>query len=145
VALTLAFSFGAYGIVRKRVAADAQSGLFIECLVLTPPALIFWAWLEAHGASHFLSSPPAAAWLIASGPITAAPLALFAWAARRIPLSTMGFLQFLAPTISFFIGVAQGEPFTPLRALSFGFIWLGAVVFLWGAWRKTRRVRLAAA
>ena len=52
-----------------------------------------------------------------------------------------GFLQFLAPTISFVIGVAQGEPFTPLRALSFGFIWLGAAVFLYGAWRKTRRLR----
>jgi len=142
IALVLACSFGAYGIVRKRVAADAQSGLFIECLLLLPPALIYTVWLEQAGGGHFFAGPVAMAWLIASGPITAAPLALFAWAARRIPLSTMGFLQFLAPTISFMIGVAQGEPFTPLRALSFGFIWIGAAVFLYGAWRKTRRLRV---
>jgi chloramphenicol-sensitive protein RarD len=141
ISLALAFSFGAYGIVRKKVAADAQSGLFIECLVLLAPAAAYIGWLEAGGQGHFLSSPAALLWLIASGPITAAPLALFAWAARRIPLSTMGFLQFLAPTISFFIGVAQGEAFTPVRALSFAFIWLGGGVFLWGAWRKTRGIR----
>jgi chloramphenicol-sensitive protein RarD len=140
----LAFSFGAYGIVRKRVAADAQSGLFIECLILLAPAVAYTVWLESRGGGHFFSGPAAMAWLIASGPITAAPLALFAWAARRIPLSTMGFLQFLAPTISFVIGVAQGEPFTSLRAVSFAFIWLGAAVFLWGAWRKTRSVPLLA-
>jgi chloramphenicol-sensitive protein RarD len=141
ISLALAISFGAYGIVRKKVAADAQAGLFIECLILLGPALAYVAWLQSAHQGHFFSSPAAMVWLIASGPITAAPLALFAWAARRIPLSTMGFLQFLAPTISFFIGVAQGEPFTPVRAVSFAFIWLGAAVFLWGAWRKTRGIR----
>ena len=142
VALALAFSFGAYGIVRKRVAADAQSGLFIECLVLLAPAVGYFLWLEGVGQGHFFAAPSTTAWLIASGPITAVPLALFAWAARRIPLSTMGFLQFIAPTTSFFIGVVQGEPFTPVRAVSFAFIWLGAAVFLWGAWHKTRHVKV---
>jgi chloramphenicol-sensitive protein RarD len=144
VSLVLAVTFGAYGIIRKRVAADAQTGLFVECLILALPAALFVGWLERNGQGHFLSNPAAAAWLVAAGPITAAPLALFAWAARRIPLSTMGFLQFLAPTISFFIGVAEGEPFTPLRAVSFGFIWIGAAVFAFGAWRKGRQVRAAA-
>jgi chloramphenicol-sensitive protein RarD len=60
-----------------------------------------------------------------------------------VPLSTMGFLQFMSPTISFMIGLAQGEPFTPLRALSFAFIWGGAAVFLYGAWRRSRAVRAA--
>jgi chloramphenicol-sensitive protein RarD len=78
--------------------------------------------------------------LIASGPITAVPLVLFSWAARRIPLSYMGFLQFIAPTIGFVIGVSQGEAFTPLLALSFAFIWGGAVVFAFGAWRRSRMV-----
>jgi chloramphenicol-sensitive protein RarD len=70
---------------------------------------------------------------------------LFSWAARRIPLSSLGFLQFIGPTIGFGIGVAQGEPFTPLRAASFVFIWGGAAVFAYGAWRRVRSIRLALA
>jgi len=138
VSLILAFSFGGYGVVRKQVAADAQTGLFIECLILGLPSLAFILWLENQGGGHFFGNPAATAWLLASGPITAVPLVLFAWAARRLPLSAIGFLQFIAPTISFAIGVAQGEAFTPLRALSFVFIWGGAMVFVYGAWRRSR-------
>lgn len=138
VSIALALSFGGYGIVRKQVAADAQTGLFVECLILAIPSLAFILWLENQGGGHSLGDATTTAWLLASGPITAAPLALFAWAARRIPLSAMGFLQFLAPTISFFIGVSQGEAFTPLRAVSFAFIWVGASVFVWGMWRRSR-------
>ena len=105
----------------------------IECLILSPAALAFIAWQAHAGHATFFQSPAAAAWLIASGAITAAPLALFAWGARRMPLSAMGFIQFVSPTISFIIGVAQGEPFTTLRAVSFVFIWLGASVFMAGA------------
>ena len=65
-------------------------------------------------------------------------------AARRIPLSAMGFLQFITPTMTFVLGLKQGEPFTPARAASFALIWTGAAVFLFGAWRRTRNVRLAA-
>lgn len=143
VSLALAISFGAYGVVRKQVAADAQTGLFIECLILAIPGLAFVLWLEGQGQGHFFQSSQTIAWLIASGPITAVPLVLFAWAARRIPLSLMGFLQFIAPTIGFLIGVSQGEPFTPLRALSFAFIWGGAAVFTYGAWRRSRTIRAA--
>jgi len=142
VALILAVSFGSYGVVRKRVAADALPGLFVECLVLSVPALIFIAAIQHVGTGHFATGAAVTAWLIFSGPVTAAPLALFAWAARRMPLSTMGFLQFLAPTIAFGIGVAEGEAFTPVRALSFAFIWCGAAVFVYGLWRKTRDLRL---
>lgn len=140
VSLALAFSFGTYGIVRKQVAADAQTGFLVECLLLGLPSLAFLLWLQAQGTGHFADSAATVGWLIAAGPITAVPLVLFAWAARRMPLSAMGFLQFMAPTISFMIGIAQGEPFTPIRALSFGFIWLGAAVFCWGAWRRSRTV-----
>jgi chloramphenicol-sensitive protein RarD len=73
------------------------------------------------------------------------PLVLFSWSARRIPLSAMGFLQFISPTISFLIGLVEGEDFTPLRAVSFGFIWAGVAVFAWGAWRQSRRLARAAA
>ncbi|MFC3071332.1 EamA family transporter RarD [Phenylobacterium soli] len=145
ISLVLAFSFGGYGIVRKRVAADAQTGFFVECLVVGLPALAYVVWLQRSGAGHFGHGAAVSAWLVAAGPITAIPLVLFAWAARRIPLSAMGFLQFLSPTIGFFIGLAEGEAFTPLRALSFVFIWGGAAVFLWGAWRRARSVRIAVA
>jgi chloramphenicol-sensitive protein RarD len=145
VSLALAFSFGGYGIVRKRVAADAQTGFLIECLVVGLPALVYVLWLTRTGQGHFGTGAAVTAWLVASGPITAVPLVLFAWAARRIPLSAMGFLQFLSPTISFVIGLAEGEPFTPTRALSFLFIWGGAAVYLWGAWTRARSVRLAVA
>ncbi|MBX7248570.1 MAG: EamA family transporter RarD [Caulobacteraceae bacterium] len=141
ISLTLAFSFGAYGIIRKSVKADAQTGLFIECLFLTLPGVAYLWFLAASGQGHFLDSPATAFWLLLAGPFTVGPLMLFSWAARRMPLSTMGFLQFLAPTLSFCIGVSQGEPFGVLRAVSFGFIWAGAAVFALGAFRRLRAAR----
>ncbi len=138
ISLVLAASFGLYGVVRKLITADAQTGLLIECLYLAVPGAIYLAWMAQHGGGHFGTSPVVSAWLIACGPITAVPLVLFSWAARRIPLSSMGFLQFIGPTIGFAIGIAEGEPLTPLRTLSFGLIWIGAVVFVYGAWRRTR-------
>lgn len=138
VSLALALSFGGYGIVRKRVAASAQTGLLIECLVLAAFGGVYVAWLQHSGAGHLGKSWPATAWLLACGPFTAVPLVLFSWAARRIPLSSLAFLQFLGPTSAFVIGVMQGEPFTPLRAASFVFIWGGAVVFAVAALRRSR-------
>jgi len=138
VALTVAFSFCAYGIVRKRVRAEAQTGLFVECLFFLPFSLAFIWWLQQAGGGHFLSGVAPALLLALGGPVTAIPLALFAWSARRLPYSTMGFLQFLAPTISFGVGVMSGEAFTPLVAVSFAFIWAGAATFAYGAWRKLR-------
>lgn len=138
ISLTLATSFCAYGIIRKRVAAEAQTGLFIECLILGLPGLFLIAWLQSQGQGHFTAGPAAAAWLLACGPMTALPLMMFSWAARRIPFSAMGFLQFIAPSMTFVMGVAQGELFTPLRGVSFAFIWGGAAVFALGAWRRSR-------
>ncbi len=138
VALTVAVCFCAYGIVRKRVRAEAQTGLFVESLFLLPFGLTYLVWLTQSGGGHFLAGGAAALLLIAGGPITAIPLALFSWSARRLPYSTMGFLQFLAPTISFGVGVANGEAFPPLVALSFAFIWAGVAVFAWGVWRRSR-------
>jgi chloramphenicol-sensitive protein RarD len=138
VSLALAFSFGGYGVVRKRVTASAQAGLLIECLLLVGPGLAYVLWLQQEGLGHLGATPAATAWLLACGPITAVPLVLFSWAARRIQLSTLGFLQFIGPTIAFVIGVAQGESFTPLRAASFVFIWGGAAVFAFAAWRRSR-------
>ncbi len=145
ISLTLATTFCLYGIVRKRIAVDAQSGLFVECLVLTVPGIVWVWWLEASGRGHFSDGWEIALLLSLSGPATVAPLALFAWAARRLPLSTMGFIQYIGPTLNFAIGLAAGEVFTPLRAASFVFIWAGVAVFAAGAWRRTRALSVAPA
>jgi chloramphenicol-sensitive protein RarD len=139
VSLVLAVSFGGYGVVRKQVAAEAQTGLLVECVLLAVPSLVFVLWLAAHGAGRFGQGLAVSAWLVACGPITAVPLVLFAWAARRIPLSAMGFLQFIAPTLTFALGVAQGEPLGRLRAASFVLIWTGVALFACGAWRRSGR------
>jgi chloramphenicol-sensitive protein RarD len=141
VSLVLAASFGGYGIVRKMAPVEAQSGLFIECLMMAGPGLAFIGWLVASGGNHFLDGAAPTFWLIMAGPITAVPLAMFSWAARRLPLSAMGFLQFLAPSIAFIIGVIQGEPFGVLHAVSFACIWTGAAVFIFGVVRAAKRVQ----
>jgi len=138
VSLVLAMTFTGYGLIRKQVAAEAQTGLFVECLVLAPLALAYILWLGQTGAGYFLTRPSPTILLLLAGPVTVVPLMLFSWAARRLPLSTIGFLQFIGPTMGFVIGVANGERLTLLRMVSFGFIWAGVVVFAVGAWRKTR-------
>ena len=143
VSLALAVSFAAYGVIRKRVQADAQTGLLVECLIMAPLGLAWLIWLHHQGLGHFTDSPAAAFWLFLAGPMTVAPLVLFSWAARRMPLSTIGFIQFIAPTLSFIIGVSQGEPFNLTRLVSFAFIWGGAAVFLIAAMHRARAARRA--
>ena len=145
ISIALALSFGAYGVIKKRVPVDAQAGLFIECLLLLPFGLMFVVWLQTQGLGHAFTSPEGFGWALLNGPATVLPLAMFAFAARRMPLSTMGFIQFLAPTLQFCVGVATGEPFTPLRAVSFAFIWLGAGVFAAAALFRARAARRAMA
>ena len=141
ISLVLGFSFATYGVIRKQISVDAQTGLFVECLFLVLPGVAFLVWLHASGGGHFFDDPGAAFWLAMAGPVTVAPLALFAWAARRMPLATMGFLQFIAPTMTFVIGVSQGEALSGLRIASFAFIWTGAAIYAWGALRKLRAAR----
>lgn len=130
ISLTLAVSFAGYGIVRKRAAADAQTGLFVECALLLAPALGYIAWLSAHGHASFGSSPAATVILLLGGPATALPLFLFAVGARGLPLTLVGFLQFLSPTLQFALGLEGGERLSPLGLVAFGFIWAGVAVFV---------------
>jgi len=141
VSLGLALTFTCYGLIRKQIPADAQTGLFVECLVLALPAAAYIVWLQRSGAGHFLNHIQPTVLLLLAGPVTVVPLMLFSWAVRRLPLSTIGFLQFIGPTLQFVIGVEGGESLTPLRVLSFGFIWAGVAIFAVGAWRKTRVLR----
>lgn len=145
IGLTLAVTFCAYAVIRKRVPASAQTGLFVECLVLLPIGAVFLAWLATHGQATGFSSPAGLAWALVNGPATVIPLVLFAWSARRLPLSTIGFIQFLAPTLQFACGVWAGEALTPLRIISFVFIWAGAGVFALGAASRSRAARRAVA
>ncbi len=138
ISLILAFSFASYGIIRKRVPIDAQAGLFVECLLLLPLGVAWVAWLTVSGGGVAFDGPVQTAWALLNGPATVLPLALFAWSARRLPLSTLGFIQFLAPTLQFAVGVWAGEALTPLRITSFAFIWGGAAVFAAGAWLRHR-------
>ncbi len=144
IALFLAAAFWAYGLIRRQVDAEAQTGLFIECVLMAGPGLAYVLWLGHMGGAVFGRSLGLSLLMMAAGPATVAPLALFAWTARRLPFSTLGFLQFIAPTIGFGVGLVAGERLTALSALSFVFIWAGAIVFALGAWRAARRGRLAA-
>ena len=140
ISLALAGSFGLYGLLRKQLAMDSASGLFLETATMAPLALAYLLWLESTGAGHFTASSSNALLLIASGAVTAVPLLLFAISARRLPLNTIGFLQYLAPSISFLVAVLiYDEDFDRQRAIGFGAIWLGVLVYSTDLWRHSRR------
>jgi len=130
IALALALTFGLYGLVRKRVRADAVDGLLVEVGLLAPLALAFQAVLAARGASHFGASARFTALLAASGVVTAMPLIWFANAVSRLRLSTVGILQYLNPTAQLAIAVfVFGEPFTATHAVAFGLIWSALALY----------------
>jgi len=130
VALTLAFTFGLYGLVRKRARVDAVSGLLTEVGILAPLGLAYLAWLAWTGAAHFGGAARHTALLAASGVVTAVPLIWFARAVERLRLSTVGLLQYLNPTAQLAIAVFLfGEPFTATHAAAFGCIWVALVLY----------------
>ncbi len=125
ISLVLALTFALYGYVRKVVQAEALDGLFIETLIVAPFAAAGMWYLAGHGGLAFAHGTLARdLLLVGAGAITTLPLWLFAFGARRVRLSTMGFLQYIAPTISLVIAVAiYDEPFGTVRLISFGLIW----------------------
>lgn len=138
IALTLAGSFGVYGLLRKTAPLGAAEGLGLETLLQAPLALALILWWAAQGSSAMrLDDPATSLWLIAAGPLTAVPLLLFAAGARTVSLATLGLLQYLGPTLQFLIGVGvYGEPFGAGRALGFGLIWAALLIYSGeAAWR----------
>jgi chloramphenicol-sensitive protein RarD len=134
IALVLAGTFAIYGLMRKQLPLDAASGLFLETVCMTPVALLWLAWIWHSGTSHFGSGAGLPdrrdLLLIATGAITAIPLLLFAVAARRLPLSMIAFLQYIAPSIAFLIAVlVYHEPMDFTRTLAFAAIWCGLAVY----------------
>jgi chloramphenicol-sensitive protein RarD len=132
IALALAATFGGYGLLRKTAALGALEGLAFETMVLFPLAAAYVAWLTLHGQNAFINteSNVTRTLLVAAGPITAIPLLLFASGARQIPLSVLGLLQYLAPTIQFLLGVwLFHEAFSAERLVGFALIWAALALF----------------
>jgi chloramphenicol-sensitive protein RarD len=140
ISLTLAFSFGLYGLIKKRANVDALPSLAVETAVVTPIALVYLWYLEANGEAAFVID----GWgisilLILLGPITALPLLAFGAAAIRIPLSTLGVIQYVTPTVIFLLGITVfGESMPALRWVGFVLVWIALVIFTADAWRRSR-------
>lgn len=133
ISLTLALSFGAYGLLRKRVPVGALPGLTIESLILLIPALGVIAWYaNTPQGSSFGHSWSMSLLIVLGGALTAIPLWLFAVAARRMPYSTLGFVQFLSPTIVFVLGLTVfHKPLLPVQLYAFVAIWVAIAIFVW--------------
>lgn len=142
VALFLAVSFGLYGLCRKRLQVDPLTALFVECAVLVPVALLVAVWLAATGTLH---GGPGEGWTLLllglSGIVTVGPLLMFGMGAKRLRLSTVGLLQYIAPTLLFIEGITFfGEPLNPLQLMAFGMIWAALAVYTLDGVRRARAV-----
>ena len=133
VSLVLAFSFAGYGYLRKTLPIGPSQGFFLEVLLLTPPCLAWVVWVEATGSGHFLAGDAVdTALLLAAGPLTAVPLLLYGFGAKMLRISTIGLMQYVAPTIMVLIAVfVFGEPFGVERLFAFGLIWLALALYTW--------------
>jgi chloramphenicol-sensitive protein RarD len=142
IALVLAGSFGVYGLLRKVATLGALEGLTLETLILVPAAVVGLWFLQASGRAVFPAPDPAAnLWLAIVGPVTAVPLLLFAAGARRLPMATLGIVQYLSPTLQFLLGVwLFHEPFSAQRLLGFCLIWAALLLYTADAWRVARRL-----
>ncbi|MCL6415567.1 EamA family transporter RarD [Aestuariirhabdus sp. Z084] len=144
VALILACSFGFYGLVRKKVSVASVPGLAIETLLLLPLCLGYLGYLALNQQSNFSGQTPDTALLLAlAGVVTTLPLVWFNSAATRLPLSTIGFIQYLGPSIAFMLAVfLYDEPFNREKLIVFALIWMALVVFSLDAWQQQRRRNL---
>ena len=146
IALLLAVSFGIYGLIRKLVPFDSIRGLAVESGVMLVPAVLYLAWCEysgqgAFGHGHWRDD----ALLVVGGPITAVPLALFAYAAQRVSMLTLGLAQYISPSVALLLGIfVFHEPFGSARQVAFGCIWAALAVFSFDALRRYRSAAVAA-
>lgn len=139
MSLGLCATWSVYAVIRKRAPVPAAVGLLIESLALAPVALALLYFAAQEAPLGFSQGWDTALLLAIAGPVTAIPLMAFAFGARRVSFTTLGLLQFLAPTLQFLTGLAYGEEFTPLRAASFVLIWAGLVFFSWDTLRSAKK------
>ncbi|SEA12175.1 EamA family transporter RarD [Microbulbifer marinus] len=143
VALFLAMSFGFYGLVRKRAPVESLTGLAVETLYMLPLALAYLIWSSSPSSNPLNNSWELNGLLLLAGPITLTPLLLFNIAARRLNLSTVGFLQYIAPTLQLLVAVMLfHEPFDENKLLTFAFVWLGLLLYSVDALAQRRKLRL---
>jgi chloramphenicol-sensitive protein RarD len=145
VSLALAFSFAAYGFFRKTLPIGPSQGFLLEVLLLSVPALGYIIFLIANGQDHFITGTDTAL-LIGCGPVTSVPLLLFAFGAKLLRLSTIGIMQYIAPTMVFLIAVLIfDEPFGTTQAIAFALIWAALAMYSWSMFRgrEIRPVALA--
>jgi len=146
ISLSLAASFATYGLLRKIVDVEALEGLSIETAMLTPLALAWIVWMNQAGGGGLGFDAGTTALLIAAGAVTAVPLLLFTAAARRLPYSLLGFLQYIAPSMQFLLAVLLfGETLTTAHIICFGAIWTALAIFSLDSWRRSAAVRRQAA
>ena len=141
ISLTLALSFGTYGLIRKQVDVGALPGLTIESiLLLLPAAAVVWYYAGLPAGSSFTREVGLSLAIMLGGALTAFPLLMFAIAARSLPYSTLGFIQFLAPSIVFVLGLTVfGEELKPAQVACFACIWAAAAIFVWDLWSRSRK------
>ena len=142
VALSLATSFAMYGYVKKLANVEALESLMIETLILTPVAIGYLIWLQFNGGSTFLAyGLDHTLWMASSGIVTAIPLLAFGVAITRLPLTTIGMLQYIGPTVQFFVGIwVMQEPMPQERFIGFAITWVALVILTVDALRNRRNV-----
>lgn len=139
IALVLAGSFGIYGGLKKQINLPAIPGLLMETILLLPITLLYLTWLYQDSTAVLFSSPSLLTLALISGPLTALPLLLFGTATTRVPLTWLGIMQYVAPTLQFIIGVwIFAEPIGPVRIFGFMIVWSALIVFSVDAWRTNR-------
>jgi chloramphenicol-sensitive protein RarD len=139
-ALALCATWSVYAVIRKRAAVPAATGLLMETLALLPLAAGLIYWTSQSAALSFGADWGHTIVLALAGVVTAIPLMAFAFGARRVSFTTLGLLQFLAPSLQFATGIIFGEPFTLLRGISFALIWAGLGFFAWDTLRRAKQV-----
>lgn len=147
VAVVLTVSWGFYAYFKRSLPIGPNQGFLLEVLILTPPAVAFVAYLAATGQSHFMAGQAVDTWLLMGcGIVTAVPLMLYANGAKGLRLSTIGMLQYIAPTMIFLIAVfVFQEPFGQARMVAFPLIWLALGIYSLALWRETKSSRLSSA
>ncbi len=142
ISIMLALSFAFYGLVRKMTPVPPMAGLGAETLLLIPVALGYLGWSAQQGTLGFGQDMGTSLMLVLTGAVTTVPLVLFATAAQRLPMATLGLLQYIAPTMQFLVGVLlYGETLSHGQMASFGLIWVGLILFATDSYRAARRNR----
>ncbi|MEO3998661.1 EamA family transporter RarD [Mesorhizobium sp. CAU 1732] len=132
VSLVLAFSFAAYGYLRKTLPIGPSQGFFLEVMIIAPIALAYVMWLWSRGEGHFLGDGGNVGLLMLAGPVTAIPLILYAFGAKLLRISTIGIMQYIAPTMVAFLAVfVFDEPFGTARLIAFALIWIALALYTW--------------